>query len=129
MLSTHGNDRSRRRPFSCTIGTKPYLSTRGTADGTFSQLKSDKAPMTIMRLGKLAAFTLACALLATSGTASAQQKLVLYTSNENTLNQLASTAFSKETGIEVTVVSAGSGVIVKRIQAEKDRPQGDIIWG
>ncbi|MEA2911398.1 MAG: iron(III) transport system substrate-binding protein [Bradyrhizobium sp.] len=129
MLSTRGNDRSRRRPFSCTIAIKPYLSTRGTTDGTFSQLKSDKAPMTIMRLGKLAAFTLACALLAAAGAASAQQKLVLYTSNENTLNELASTAFSKETGIEVTVVSAGSGVIVKRIQAEKDRPQGDIIWG
>src|SRR4029078_7414240 len=25
--------------------------------------------------------------------------------------------------------SAGSGVVVKRIQSEKDRPQGDIIWG
>jgi iron(III) transport system substrate-binding protein len=26
-------------------------------------------------------------------------------------------------------VSAGSGVVVKRIQTEKDRPGGDIIWG
>jgi iron(III) transport system substrate-binding protein len=85
--------------------------------------------MTITRFRKLAVFTVTCALLAMAATARAQQKLVLYTSNESTLNELASTAFTKETGIQVTVVSSGSGVIVKRIQAEKDRPQGDIIWG
>ena len=81
------------------------------------------------RLGKLAVFILACAAVAMAGIAHAQQKLVVYTSNESTLNELASAAFSKETGVQVDLVSAGSGVIVKRIQAEKDRPQGDIIWG
>ena len=35
----------------------------------------------------------------------------------------------KETGIAVEPISAGSGVIIKRIQTEKDRPGGDIIWG
>jgi iron(III) transport system substrate-binding protein len=85
--------------------------------------------MTIHRLGKLAVFLLACALLNLTGIAQAQQKLVIYTSNESTLNELVSAAFSKETGVQVDMVSAGSGVIVKRIQAEKDRPQGDIIWG
>jgi iron(III) transport system substrate-binding protein len=38
-------------------------------------------------------------------------------------------AFAKETGIQVEPVTAGSGVIVRRIQAEKARPLGDIIWG
>src|SRR5438477_10466069 len=86
-------------------------------------------PMTINQFGKLALITVACVVLAMAGTASAQQKLVIYTSNESTLNELASAAFTKETGVQVDVVSSGSGVIVKRIQAEKDRPQGDIIWG
>ena len=85
--------------------------------------------MTINRLGKLAVFTLACAVLTMAGITHAQQKLVIYTSNESTLNERAFSAFSKETGIQVESVSAGSGVVVKRIQAEKDRPQGDIIWG
>jgi iron(III) transport system substrate-binding protein len=85
--------------------------------------------MTIQRLGRHAAFIFACAAFALAGLAHAQQKLVVYTSNESTLNELASAAFNKETGIHVDMVSAGSGVIVKRIQAEKDRPQGDVIWG
>jgi len=85
--------------------------------------------MTIRRPGSLAVSIFACAIAAVAGIAHAQQRLVLYTSNENTLNEFASAAFSRETGIKVDIVSAGSGVIMKRIQAEKDRPQGDIIWG
>ena len=83
----------------------------------------------IERFETLARVGLACAVLALGGIAQAQQNLVIYTSNEATLNELASAAFSKETGIQVSIVSSGSGTIVKRIQAEKDRPQGDIIWG
>ena len=59
----------------------------------------------------------------------AQQKVVIYSSNDDTLHKLVFAAFTKETGIAVEPVSAGSGVIVKRIQTEKDRPGGDIIWG
>jgi iron(III) transport system substrate-binding protein len=61
--------------------------------------------------------------------AMAQQKVVIYSSNDDTLHKLAFGAFTKETGIEVEPVSAGSGVVIKRIQTEKDRPGGDIIWG
>lgn len=63
------------------------------------------------------------------GAAQAQKKLVVYTSNENTLNDLVFGAFTKETGIAVEPVVAGSGVVVRRLQAEKDRPLGDVIWG
>ena len=63
------------------------------------------------------------------GAAHAQKKLVVYTSNESTLNDLVFGAFTKETGIAVEPVVAGSGVVVRRLQAEKDRPLGDIIWG
>jgi iron(III) transport system substrate-binding protein len=61
--------------------------------------------------------------------AHAEQKVVIYSSNDDTLHKLVFTAFTKETGIAVEPVSAGSGVVVKRIQTEKDRPGGDIIWG
>jgi iron(III) transport system substrate-binding protein len=54
---------------------------------------------------------------------------VVYSANENTLNDMVFAAFTKETGIEVAPVSTGSGVLFKRIQAEKDHPQGDVIWG
>lgn len=74
----------------------------------------------------------ACAvavLLGWAGLAGAQQRVALYTSNEATLNKLIATEFEKETGIAVNVISAGSGVVIKRVQTEKDRPQGDLIWG
>ena len=63
------------------------------------------------------------------GVAVAQKKVVVYTSNESTLNDLVFGAFTKETGIAVEPVVAGSGVVIRRLQAEKDRPLGDIIWG
>jgi iron(III) transport system substrate-binding protein len=61
--------------------------------------------------------------------AQAPKKLVVYTSNDSTLNDLVFGAFKAETGIEVEPVAAGSGVVVRRLQAEKARPLGDIIWG
>src|SRR5204863_9569491 len=67
--------------------------------------------------------------LTAGGAAQAQKKLVVYTSNESTLNDLVFGAFKKETGIEVEPVAAGSGVVVRRMQAEKARPLGDIVWG
>jgi iron(III) transport system substrate-binding protein len=75
--------------------------------------------------------TLASVLVAlvAGGAAQAQKKLVVYTSNESTLNDLVFGAFKKETGIEVEPVAAGSGVVVRRMQAEKARPLGDIVWG
>jgi iron(III) transport system substrate-binding protein len=67
--------------------------------------------------------------LGAGGAAQAQKKLVVYTSNESTLNDLVFGAFKKETGIEVEPVAAGSGVVIRRLQAEKARPLGDIVWG
>lgn len=61
--------------------------------------------------------------------AGAQQKVVIYSSNDETLHKLVFTAFTQETGIAVEPVSAGSGIVMKRIQTEKDRPGGDIVWG
>jgi iron(III) transport system substrate-binding protein len=72
--------------------------------------------------------SLVCALGA-SGAAQAQKKLVVYSANDSTLNDLVFAAFAKETGVTVEPVAAGSGVLVRRLQSEKARPQGDIIWG
>ncbi|MGQ0675510.1 MAG: extracellular solute-binding protein, partial [Rhodospirillales bacterium] len=61
--------------------------------------------------------------------AQAQKQVVVYSANENTLDQRVFAAFEKATSIKVQGVSGGSGVLIKRVQTEKDRPQGDIIWG
>jgi iron(III) transport system substrate-binding protein len=74
-------------------------------------------------------FAAALAALLPAMGAQAQKKLVVYTSNDSTLNDLVFAAFTRETGIAVEPVAAGSGVVVRRLQAEKDRPLGDVIWG
>ena len=85
--------------------------------------------MTISRLRRLLTLASLVCALGTAGTAEAQKKLVVYTANESTLNDLVFGAFAKETGIQVDPVAAGSGVLMRRLQAEKARPQGDIVWG
>ena len=79
-------------------------------------------PLTFRRLGL--ALLVALAAVYPGSMATAQQKVVVYSSNDDTLHKLAFSAFTKETGIEVEPVSAGSGVVIKRIQTEKDRPGG-----
>ncbi len=85
--------------------------------------------MTMSRLRWLVTLASLVCALGMAGTAEAQKKLVVYTANESTLNDLVFGAFAKETGIQVEPVAAGSGVLVRRLQAEKARPQGDIVWG
>lgn len=81
------------------------------------------------RIDFAVAACVAAVLLGWAGMAGAQQRVVLYTSNNSTLNKLIATEFEKASGIAVDVVSAGSGVVIKRLQSEKDRPQGDLVWG
>ncbi len=85
--------------------------------------------MTMVRLRRLLTLATLFGALIASGAAHAQKKLVVYTSNESTLNDLVFGAFTKETGIVVEPVSAGSGVVMRRLQAEKARPLADIVWG
>jgi iron(III) transport system substrate-binding protein len=37
--------------------------------------------------------------------------------------------FEVETGIEVEIVSAGTGELLKRVEAERADPRGDVVWG
>jgi len=80
-------------------------------------------------VGALGLAVLALANVCLGFKVEAQQKVVIYSSNDDTLHKLAFAAFTKETGIAVEPISAGSGVVMKRIQTEKDRPGGDIVWG
>jgi len=85
-----------------------------------------------VRISALRRLGIVLAVLGAVGASSAsvaQPKVVIYSSNDDTLHKLVFAAFTKETGIAVEPVTAGSGVVVKRVQTEKDRPGGDIVWG
>src|SRR4051812_39153795 len=56
-------------------------------------------------------------------------KVVVYTANDSNLNRFVFEAFTKETGIDVEPVEAGSGVVFRRVTSERERPLGDIVWG
>jgi iron(III) transport system substrate-binding protein len=59
----------------------------------------------------------------------ADTSLVVYSANDTDLNNFVFGMFQKETGIAVQSVTAGSGVLLKRMVAEKDHPLGDLLWG
>jgi len=61
--------------------------------------------------------------------ARAGNKLVVYTANDSNLNRFVFEAFTKETGIDIEPVEAGSGVLFRRLASERERPLGDIVWG
>ena len=71
-----------------------------------------------------------CVGLATASPVfAADTSLVVYSANDTDLNNFVFGMFQKETGVAVQSVTAGSGVLLKRMAAEKDRPLGDILWG
>ena len=82
--------------------------------------------LTRRAIGKL---MLAGAAGMVSRTAKAAGKVVVYTANDSNLNRFVFEAFTKETGIEVEPVEAGSGVVFRRVNSERERPLGDIVWG
>src|SRR5262249_27804806 len=84
------------------------------------------AMLTRRTIGKL---LLAGAAGVFSRGARAAGKVVVYTSNDSNLNRFVFEAFTKETGIDVEPVEAGSGVVFRRVNSEKERPLGDIVWG
>jgi len=61
--------------------------------------------------------------------AQASGKVIVYTSNQQQQNDMMAAAFEKATGIKCEMVRAGSGVLVKRMKAEMNRPLGDVALG
>ena len=57
------------------------------------------------------------------------EKLVVYSPHPlSTLKPLL-TQFETETGITVEVIQGGSGELMDRLEAEKDAPVCDVLWG
>ena len=45
------------------------------------------------------------------------------------INPLVDDFKAKNPGINVDVIAAGTGELIKRVESEKDNPLGDILWG
>ena len=75
----------------------------------------------------------ACVLAIVLGTAWAQGKpedsVVVYSAADADMVNSVAAAFQKKyPAIKVSTVVAGTGEIIKRMEAEKDRPLGDVGW-
>jgi len=83
---------------------------------------------------KFAYWIIAIGILAMSGllatsSAWASGKVIVYSSNQQQQNDIMAAAFEKATGVKCEMVRAGSGVLIKRMKAEKNRPLGDVALG
>ncbi len=81
----------------------------------------------------VAVSVVACTLGVVLGTAWAQGKpedsVVVYSAADADMVNAVVAAFEKKyAGIKVSTVVAGTGEIIKRIEAEKERPLGDVGW-
>src|SRR5215213_3157467 len=76
----------------------------------------------------LAGLLVAAVSAAAIGSASAQEKVVLYTAHKTSLVQALAPIFEKETGIKTEVIQLGSGDVVRRAKAEAKAPKADVIW-
>lgn len=65
----------------------------------------------------------------TENNTSGEQTLTVYTPHIAEAINLVVAKFQEETGIEVEVVGAGTGELLKRVESEKDNPLGDVLWG
>lgn len=70
----------------------------------------------------------ALAALVLTGTAALAKDPVIYTSNPIPAVEAVQEAIKTQTGLGSGIVTGGSGVLLRRIEAEAGTPQGDIIW-
>ena len=57
-----------------------------------------------------------------------EKEMTLYSAADQDMIDFAAKAFQDKTGIKVSTVTAGSGELLQRINAEKARPLGDVLW-
>ncbi|WP_416201107.1 MAG: Iron ABC transporter substrate-binding protein [Thermocaproicibacter melissae] len=103
--------------------------------------KANKVIATILTTAVLAATVTGCSSSSgpsadsnsTATTAATDQSsdktLTVYTPDSESLVNAVIPNFEKDTGIKVNVITAGTGELEKRVQSEKDNPQGDVFWG
>ncbi len=68
-------------------------------------------------------------LVSCGGGSSKGNKVIVYSPHPLEFIEPIRTAFTEDTGIEVEVIAAGTGELLKRVEAESNRPLGDILWG
>jgi iron(III) transport system substrate-binding protein len=82
----------------------------------------------------ISAAALAVAAFASLAAAHAQDgiagsTLVVYTPNEEGMLDSLIPVFEDQTGVEVQLITAGTGELYQRIQSEAANPQGDVLFG
>lgn len=75
------------------------------------------------------ALLVALVMLFGAASAFAEGKLVVYTARSDKEIAVVVPPFEEAYGIEVELVTGGIGELLKRIEAEGDNPQGDILLG
>src|SRR5690625_661618 len=58
-----------------------------------------------------------------------EDKLVVYTPAGEEMIDVVIPAFEEETGIDVELITAGTGELLNRIDGESDDPYADVMWG
>ena len=56
-------------------------------------------------------------------------KLVVYSPNSEGLMNATIPLFEEKYGVDVEVIQAGTGELLKRIRSEKERPYADVLFG
>ena len=74
---------------------------------------------------KLAATTLVLAGLAAGAEAADP---VIYTTNPVPAVEAVQAVIKEKAGLTTGIITGGSGVLLRRIEAEKAAPQGDVFW-
>jgi len=62
------------------------------------------------------------------GSKKEEKKVILYTAHRETIVEAMLPRFKEATGIEAEYVKMGSADVIRRVKAEKDNPQCDVIW-
>ncbi|OXS56584.1 iron ABC transporter substrate-binding protein [Cohnella sp. CIP 111063] len=63
------------------------------------------------------------------GAAKLSGKVTIYSPNQAEINNPILKEFQTRTGIEVELISGGTGELLKRVQAEENNPLGDVFFG
>lgn len=58
-----------------------------------------------------------------------ENDLIIYCSHSDSFSKDIVDKFEEKTNINVYVVQSGTGVLLERIEKEKDKPVADLIWG
>lgn len=80
------------------------------------------------RLLRIAPF-LAALLAAPAAPAAAAQEVVVYSARKEELIKPVFDAFTRETGIRVTLLTGKAGELARRVEIERDSPRGDVFIG